>query len=294
MLGPIVAVTMTVADLGPIEDAYSKYLGYRVVERGEVSADLAAVWGATKVAGQPYMIMQPESGADCYLRFIAVAPYPDYKPFHTYGWNSTELLVTDVDAVNEKLKDSPFEVIGPPRALSSNDDIKAMQVMGPEQEILYLTRIKDENYGLGVAKSFVDRPFIVINGGRDMAELIRFYSDVMGDKVDKPIPVRLSALNRLRGLDLEMRHPLSTVNIGGPFKIEIDQYPEGTADRPVREGELPPGTAMVAFEVPKLDDVPVAFVGGTLVTQSRPYNGRRVAVIKGPSGELHELIETAP
>ena len=46
MLGPILAVTMTVADLAPIEAAYGTYLGYKVVERGQVPQDLADVWGA--------------------------------------------------------------------------------------------------------------------------------------------------------------------------------------------------------------------------------------------------------
>ncbi|MDX2223350.1 MAG: hypothetical protein SFV21_11400 [Rhodospirillaceae bacterium] len=292
MLGPIVAVTMTVTDLAPVESAYAKYLGYKVVERGQVPQDLAEVWGAPKVAGRAYMIMQPESGANCYLRFVVVDPYPDYKPLHTYGWNSTELLVTDVDAVHESLKGSPFEVVGTPRGLSSNDSIKAMQVMGPANEFLYLTTIKDEAMGLGTAKSFVDRPFIVINGGRDMAELIGFYRDVLKNKVGEPQPVRMTALNKIRGFDPETKHPLSTVDVGGPFLIEIDQYPPGTTMRSVRAGDLPPGTAMVTFEVAKLDAVPVPLVAGAKVAQGRPYNGRRIGVIRGTSNELHELVET--
>jgi hypothetical protein len=283
---------MTVADLAPIEAAYSTYLGYRVVERGQVSSELAGVWGAPLAAGKSYMVMQPESGANCFLRFVAIDPYPDYKTLHTYGWNSTEILVTDVDAVYEKLKSSPFEVVGTPRALSTTDAIKAMQVIGPAKELLYLTTVTNESFGLGMAKSFVDRPFIVINGGRDISELIAFYRDVLKNKVSEPQPVRMSALNKVRGFDSEMKHPLSVVDIGGRFKIEIDQYPPGTVDRVVRSGDLPPGTASVAFEVPSLDKVAVPFVSPPAIVQGQPYNGRRVGVIKGLSGELHELVET--
>jgi hypothetical protein len=291
VLGPIVAVTMTVADLGPIEAAYSTYLNYRVVERGQVSAELAGAWGAPLAAGKSYILMQPESGENCFLRFVAIAPYPDYKTLHTYGWNSTEILVKDVDAVHEKLKGSPFEVVGAPRALSTTDAIKAMQVIGPGHELLYLTTVTSESFGLGMAKSFVDRPFIVINGGRDIAELIAFYRDVLKNPVSEPQPVRMSALNKVRGFDSEMKHPLSVVDVGGPFKVEIDQYPPGTTARTVRPGDLPPGTASVAFEVPALAKVPVPFVSPPAAVQGRPYNGRRMGVIKGPSGELHELIE---
>ena len=291
MLGPIVAITMTVSDLKPIEAAYSNYLGYKVIERGQVAGDLANMWGAPKVAGHAYITMQPESGADCFLRFVVVDEYKDYKTLHTYGWNSTEILVKDVDAVNEKLKGSPFRVVGAPRGLSSNENIKAMQVIGPAKELLYLTMIKDEAIGLGTAKTFVDRPFIVINGGRTMDGLIAFYRDTLKAKVSNPQPVRLSALNAVRGFDSELKHPLATVDVGGPFLIEIDQYPEGTVDRVVRPGDLPPGTAIVTFETPSLSALPVPMVAGTVIGQGRPYNGRKAGVFRGPSGELHEVIE---
>ena len=292
MLGPIIAVTMTVSDLAPIEAAYGNYLGYKVVERGQIPKELAGVWGAPLTEGKSYMVMQPESGANCFLRFIAIDAYPDYKPLTTYGWNSTEILVKDVDAVYERLKSSPFEVVGTPRNLSTTDKIKAMQVIGPAKELLYLTTVTSESFGVGMAQSFIDRPFIVINGGRDIVELITFYRDVLKNKVSEPQPVRMSALNKVRGFDSEAKHPLSTVDIGGPFLIEIDQYPPGTTDRVRRPGDLPPSTAIVAFEVPSLDKVPVPFVSPPVIMQGRPYNGRRVGVIQGPSGELHELIET--
>src|SRR5687767_1013182 len=112
MIGPILAVTMTVSDLKPIEAAYSTYLGYKVVERGQVDTASANVWKAPAVAGNDYIVMQPESGAPHYLRFVVTAPYPDYQPFMSYGWNSTEILVKDVDAVAERLKGSPFEIVG--------------------------------------------------------------------------------------------------------------------------------------------------------------------------------------
>ena len=292
MLGPILAVTMTVADLAPIEAAYGSYLGYKVVERGQVATELAEVWGAPLVAGKSYIVMQPASGANCFLRFIAIDAYPDYKPLTTYGWNSTEILVQDVDAVYEKLKSSPFEVVGTPRNLSTTDRIKAMQVIGPAKELLYLTTVMDESFGLGTAKSFVDRPFIVINGGQDITKLITFYRDALNNKVSDPIPVRMTALNKVRGFDTEMKHQLSTVKVGGPFMVEIDQYPSGTTARHTRPGDLPPSTAIVAFEVASLDKIGVPFVKPPIIAQGRPYNGRRVGVIKGPSGELHELIET--
>ena len=39
MLGPVRAVTTTADDLGKVEDAYAKFFGYQVVERGTVAAE---------------------------------------------------------------------------------------------------------------------------------------------------------------------------------------------------------------------------------------------------------------
>jgi hypothetical protein len=291
MIGPILAVTMTVGDLKPIESAYSQYLGYKVVERGKVDAASAAVWGAPLVAGHDFIVMQPESGAPHYLRFVVTAPYPDYEPFRTYGWNSTELLVSDVDQLAGRLRSSPFQIVGEPRNLSTTDDIKAMQVMGPAREFLYLTTIKDPKHPLGQAKSFVDRMFIVINGGRDMDALLKFYGEVLGAATTAPIPVRMSALNKIHGLDSETKHPLATAKLNGPFMVELDQYPAGVKDRHVRSGDLPPGTAMVTVATPSIAAIKAAPVAPAARLKGLIAGGSRAAVIKGPSGELLELVE---
>jgi len=292
MLGRILAVTMQVPDLATIENAYKDLLGYVVVERGTVCAASGRIWGTPKAIGHNFLLLQPESGAEVYLRFIEINLDQDYKPLTTYGWNATEILVKDVDKLYEQLKESVFEIIAPPRNLSHTDLIRAMQVFGPARELLYLTTIKDPNTGLGQAESFVDRPFIVINGGMDMESLVYFYGTKLGIDISAPQLVRMSALNKLRGFDSETKHPLATANIGGPFMIELDQYPEGTKYRSVKTGHLPSGTAMVTFQVDSLETIPVSFVSNTGRVNNALYRGRAAGVIKGPSDELLELVET--
>ena len=224
-------------------------------------------------------------------RFVVTAPYPDYEPLKTYGWNSTELLVKDVDALAERLRASPFKIVGEPRNLSTGDEIKAMQVMGPAREFLYLTTIKDPKHPLGQAASFVDRMFIVINGGRDMKDLITFYGQGMGAQVTDPIPVRMTALNKVHGFDIETRHPLATAKLNGPFMIELDQYPATVKDRVVRAGDLPPGTAMVTFAIDSFARAPTKPVAPPAHLAGKVYGAGRAQVIKGPNGEWIELVE---
>ena len=49
-------------------------------------------------------------------------------------------FVDDVDALAAELASSPFRIIGGPADLSFSDQIRAMQVVGPAREVLYLTQ----------------------------------------------------------------------------------------------------------------------------------------------------------
>lgn len=165
-----------------------------------------------------------------------------------------------------------------------------MQVVGPAGELLYLTN--PEGAG-NEAKSFVDRVFIVINGAKDLNQLIGFYRDKMGSKVGEPFPIRLSVLNRAYGFDVERRHPITVARLGGtPFSVELDQFPPEATARDGRPNDLPPGISMISFAVESLEAVKEPFIHPPVTVADAPYNGRRAAVIKGPSGELMELIET--
>lgn len=291
MLGPILAVTLAVPDLAAAERAYGDTLGYKVIDKGEVSASLASIWDANATVGRPYILMQPASGADMVFRFIECPPTPGFAPLKTYGWNANELLVEDVDAMPDRLEGSDFEIIAMPRNLSTTDEIKAMQAFGPAKELTYFTTVKNPAFGLGQAQSFVDRVFIVINGGASMESHLKFYGETLGIETSPPQMVRMSALNKILGYDSEMKHPLSTADIGGPFMIELDEYPDGTISRPRLPDNVPPGISIVSFMVDDLDAVPVAFRSKTGNVEGAPYNGGKAGILVGPNGEWLELIQ---
>jgi hypothetical protein len=73
--------------------------------------------------------------------------------------------------------------------------------------------------------------------------------------------------------------------------IELDEYPDGTEERPILPGDIPPGISIVSFLVDDLDAMPVDFRAKYLKPSGLPYNGNRAAVIVGPNGEWLELIE---
>lgn len=293
MLQSILIVTITTSDLSKVEQAYTQFLNYQVVERSSVSETLAAVWGAPQTAGRRFTLMQPESGEPVFLRFVESKPLPDYQPLRTVGWNSAELLVTDPDDLATKLADSPFKIIGQPKNLAANEHVRAMQVIGPAREVLYLTRIVPGTTGfdLGSAKSFVDRVFIVVLGGNKLEAMCEFYSTRLKTPVTNAFSTTVTVLNKAYQLPADHQTPLALVQMPVNFLIELDEYPADAIQRPQHNGELPPAQAMVSFVVESLDQFDLSFFKAPTVLPEPPYNGRRVAVTTGAAGELIELIE---
>ncbi len=245
-LGAIRAVTLTVPALDPVEQAYTNWLGHRVVARGLVSAAAAASWGAPAAAGCRVLVLAPELGDETVLRFIEDPRAGTAPAFVSHGWNATELTVRDTDGLAARLAGSPFTIIGPPANLTGFDWIRAMQVLGPGGECLYLTDVGGDA-GLAQARGRVGQVFIVVCGGADVAAMAAFYRDRFGADVSAPVQVPIGVINRAHGLPAGTRHGLALVTLPGGTRVELDQYPAAASARAVRSGHLPPGVSMVSF-----------------------------------------------
>ncbi len=295
----LVIITISSPDLDLMEQSYAHSLNYEVVERGKIAEELAAVWNAPRMAGRDFLLMQPESKADFYLRFVQVDAVDGYGPMKTFGWNATEILVEDPDALARQLRDtnSRFKIIGEPRPLSATSKIRAMQVVGPADEVVYLTRIPPHSPGdpgpaMASATTWVDRPFIVILGGPDIHAIRSFYSENFGLQIGEPGTARMTVLNKAHGYDIETVHPITMARISNEFAIEIDGYPAAATTRPQRYGELPPSMSMVGFEVDSFEGLEAHMVAPAQAISALPYNGKTSVVLRGPAGELIELIKS--
>ena len=292
MLGAIVAVTLLVPDVDAAEQAYRRTLAYQTVDRGRVAPAQAQCWGADRLAGREFVVLQPESREPVYLRFVATeAPPP--PAMRALGWNATEILVEDPALLEPRLADSPFKVIGPPAPLEFNPAVVAMQALGPAGELLYFTRMPagKSRFGLGSASSFVDRVFIVVLGVRDVGRTLEYYRSTFGLAVTEPASTRVDVLADAWQLPRERPFTLGIARLPDRFLIEVDEYPEQAGAKVTAAGELPAGMAMVSFTVPSLDPYLSQFVAPPAALAGPPYDGRRAAVMVGPSGEHIELVE---
>lgn len=285
--------TLVVADVAASSARYSEWMNYSVVEEGKVPADLAQAWQAPASAGRPYALLQPASGEEVFLRFVEGEPVASYAPIRTYGWAATEICVSDVMAVNARMEESPFEIIGPPKDLDGFATVKPMQVKGDDQEIVYLTQILQPGEGSGLPNptSLIDRPFIMVLASDDLEASVKWVEDVLGLPVIDPVPIRYSMINLAFDLDPETKTPIVTARGAGQTFLEIDQYPAETTVREKHEGALPPGVAITSMLHPDFARLEGHWASAPVVREGPLYAGKRSGVLLTPEGALLEVIE---
>lgn len=295
VLKSIFIVTLMVLNPAQSERVYEEELGYHCAARGQVSAPLADLWNAPGIEGADWVLMRPDSDAEVYLRFVASPGPGNYEPMKTLGWNAVEIQAEDPDALSHSLDPTRFKIIGPPAFLSGGENIRAMQVLGPDSELLYLTHVIDPSqstFRIGTAQSWVDRVFIMVLGTSDLAATTRFYQDTLGQPVQGPYPYRVTVLSRAWGKPEDTMYDLSIAQLTGDFLLEIDQYPEEAPLRSKTVTGLPHGPAIVSFLVEDFAVLEQRLGREGEVIDGMPYDQRRVLYVEGPSGEGIELLES--
>jgi len=280
LLGSIQAVTYVAPDLGAIEQAYVGQLGYRVIARRPVSTSESRGWDAPAMAGRPMLILGPQSGEAVHLRFIESASAVGWRALKTFGWNATEFVVQDVDALAARLQDGPFTIIGPPKGLTRFPMIRAMQAIGPAGECCYFTEVgPGSGMDLARALSFVGRVFIVVCAGPDADALYAPYA-AFSNAVDPPVATPVKVISDAHNLPADSLHRHGLVRLPGGTLIELDAYPSTAERRQSNEGELEAGMTMVSFAVSTLEGH--AFI-------AEPIDGR-AGCLRGTIGERIELV----
>jgi catechol 2,3-dioxygenase-like lactoylglutathione lyase family enzyme len=284
--------TLTVRDVEASAARYRDWMDYAVVERGVVDPDLAASWAAPAAAGRAFAVCRPASGAEVFIRFVQADPPADYRPLRTFGWSAMEICVSDTLAVERRLRASPFEVIGPPRALDGMPEIFPMQVRGPDGEIVYLTQIRGQPAGtrLPVAQSLIDRLFIMVLASSDLERTRRWFAEGLGLVAHGEVSLRYTMLSKAFDLPADTRHRIATGGHGIDTFLEFDQYPAAATARPGAPDQLPPGVAMVTLDHPGLESLSVDWLSPPQVRPGALYGGRRQGVVRCPDGALIELV----
>lgn len=291
--GTISCVTATVDDIAASLADYRDHLGLEVVHNDVVSDQLAAAWGALDIAGSKQAILQPRSGALSYYRLIEQPLHDGFIATTTHGWAAFELTVQDVFSWPEKLNQTGFKIVGPPRHIAGLDHLIAMQMVGRGQEMVYLNEVRDDTptTDLPRAQSPIDKTFICILAAPNREAAVQWYTQTLALDEAETFVIPYSSINRALDLPSDHTTTLTMVHEGRMPIIEVDQYPDIAITRPQDRGLLPPGNAIVSLEMRNLNKVNCEAINAPQTFDHAPYNGRVSACYHGPAGELLELIE---
>ena len=296
-IGPWVASTIAAPDVEAVEKSYVDWFGFRVVQRGTLDSAVAASWGAPNNSGAAYSVLEPESGKQSFLRVVVNPAVEGYKPLTTWGWAASEMVCQDVDDLQDRLKSSPFEIIGPAADLEMLPQIRAMQVRGLGDEVFYLTMFKVDipEFDLPDAHSSVDRMFIAVLATDGPEKVQGWFDKNWGIAPGEIADTKLAIIDDAFGVPqrtLDLRLTVTTMR--SRSLVEIDGYPPQATERPKHEGHLPPGNAMMSVLVDTLDGLGLSTITAPIRRPEAPYFGRRAATTLGWTGELIELVERDP
>jgi len=291
------AATLTVSDLKRSQSLYCDWLDYNCIETGTISSELAESWAAPKTAKQPYAVLQPASEADVFIRLIKQPSVAEYKALRSYGWNAIEICTQNTPKVNARMERSPFEIIGPPKLIPGLDSIYPMQVKGPDEEIVFLTQIKGDmpTHNLPRAESLIDKLFILVIACSNMEASKTWLQKHLMIDADKDMDINYTMINKAFGLKDGTQHRLCTMMHEKDVFLEIDQYPNGTIERPHHDGMLPPCAAIGSFVHPDFEQLMAInkdnWITPPIKRQGSLYKGKRTATLRAPDGTLIEMIE---
>ena len=289
---------MSVADLKRSIKAYRGWLDYVVAERGNIDASLAASWGCPGAAGRPYAILRPSSGADVFIRLVENRIHPEYEALRSYGWAALEICVKDVLAVNERIADGPFEVIGKPKEIPELPAIFPMQVKGPDNEVVYLTQIREDPppFRLPRANSSIDKLFILVLACSNVRASLSWLTRHLGIQVGRDAnTIRYPLIQEAFELPEDELITYATAMHEKDVFLELDELPPIATERPSYSGDLPQGIAIGTVAVPDFDDILQRNVLDWIVAPLRPhsviYGGKRSGTLRAPDGTLVEVVE---
>lgn len=291
--GTILGGVVTVPDVDAALSDYQGRLGLRLVERGELSTDLAHSWGCPASAGARMATLQPDSGAPCFIRLIEGRVPDDFRAMRSYGWAAYELTVQDVFGWPERLAGSGFEVIGPPRQIATMPYFVPMQVFGPGREMLYLNEVAADmpNCDLPKAQSSTDHIFVAILAATDRMAAVDWYARTLNLDIMDTHVIPYTMINKAFDLPADHLTAITVVQKGRLPILEVDDFPAATTPRPCPPGALPPGNALVTLAVRSLDALDIDGIAPPVIRAGPLYAGRRAVTLRGPAGEIVELVE---
>lgn len=252
--GPLRHATLIVADARPLVEAYAA-LGLVAGAAQTIDGSQARAWGQPALARRHMVPLATRPGGDPLLRLIEVPAAPPRPTRHSHGWLALEILVRDVDDLAARLSGPGWQIVGAPADLDVSPSIRAMQVVGPAGEMLYLTQVKAPVPPFQIplsdalpAQQALGPLFIAVMSVPSRSDALAACAG-LAPLQTLQFETKVSVLNRTLGRDLATRWPVATTQWAGQCLFEIDEVVDRQVGAPAAPGVLPTGLAWIGIEV---------------------------------------------
>jgi catechol 2,3-dioxygenase-like lactoylglutathione lyase family enzyme len=290
-LGPIVGATLLTQDIEYACQGYEDGLGFELVRKNPVPDELIELWQTPSLQGAPMAVLAASNGQP-WLRIIEDIDCIPHKPLKTHGWMSLETNVRSVDCIRQALDTRYFDVIGEPAYLQVSDAIKAMQVIGPANEVSYITQVDSAvpPFELPMTNARTGNLFIPVLCTPDRDKSLAFYESLNLAAPGLKFDTKVTVLNQAWRKAEDHQYPVATLQLAGNCLFEIDEVPEA---QPIISnlGSLPSGIALVTCLVKNLSSLLDTLNLSIIQINDSYYPSRKIAFIEGPAGEKIELVE---
>lgn len=289
-LGPIVGATLLTNNIKFASESYQASMGYTLVRDDLVSQALCDLWHTPNLLNNPMHILAAANG-HAWLRIVEDSNCGSAIPLKTQGWMALEVNVADVDLIRNEIDCDVFKIIGEPAYLQISDAIKAMQVIGPCNEVSYVTQVDKAvpPFHLPMTQSRTGSLFIPVLCTQNRDTSLAFY-EALNQHSGLKFDTKVTVLNNAWGKDIEHQYPVATLQLAGDCLFEIDQVPDAQPNI-VNSGSLPSGIAMITCVVEDIEAAAKQLNTTVSHTNDHYYPGQKVILTQGPSGELLELVE---
>jgi len=289
-LGPVIGATLLTNNIDHVINAYQDNLHFTLVSKTTVSVDLATFWHTENLVGNRLAILAADNG-DAWLRVVEDPNAQSTTPLRSCGWMALETNVQNVDEIYEELDQECFEVIGKPAYLQVSDAIKAMQVIGPANEVSYLTQVEREvpPFELPMTTAKTGGLFIPVLCTHNRDKSLAFYQELNNADAGLKFDTKITVLNKVWGHEIEHQYPVATLQLAGKCLFEIDQVPKALIIN-FNQGSLPSGIAMITCKVNNIENIAKKFNQAVTAINNEYYPGNKLLLLKGPAGELIELV----
>ena len=210
--------------------------------------------------------------------------------FQTTGFAALEFIVGGLDELALNVTQAHVRILGAPSVLSFSNNIRAMQLLGPNRELLYCTEVNGPVPGFNLPEH--DRKagecFVVIAAVSDMDISRQFYASLFGCQPPVVMPSRVVAMSHMQGLDSGTAHDIAALPISAQHYLELDQWMPAQNEGPSCIG-VKSSARILCVSLTQEAHHQISEHAECFWQEA---DDSLHSIIRGPDGELFEFINT--